>query len=81
MAAAKRFHEPIKEYFGSGIGLRLQNEDGKMALQIVDYFRKQGIVCLPVHDSFIIAKKHSGWLREVMQKEFYIRYGVAIGVH
>ena len=81
VAAAKQYHAPIKEFFGSGIGLKLQNEDGKMALAIVDYFCKQGIVCLPVHDSFIIAKKHADKLRDVMQAEFVGRYGITIGIH
>jgi hypothetical protein len=36
----------------------------------------EGIVVLPIHDSFIVAKKNEGRLREVMIDWYYDFFGV-----
>ena len=66
----KNHHPAIAKYFGSGIGLKLQNEDSLMALEIVHYFAKKGIACLPIHDSFIVQKQYENELRQIMEKTF-----------
>ena len=62
------YHRPIRQYLASGVGLRLQNRDGRMAIDILSHFAKRGIPVLPVHDSFIIATGYGDELKEVMQK-------------
>lgn len=66
----KEKHSPIAKYFGSGIGLKLQNEDSLMALEIVHHFASRGIPCLPVHDSFIVPSNFENDLREIMSATF-----------
>ena len=60
------YHRPIKQFLGSGIGLKLQNKDGRMAIDILTHFVKRGIAVLPVHDSFIIAAGFGDELKKVM---------------
>ena len=64
------YHRPIKQFFGSGVGLQLQNKDGRMAIDILSHFAKKGIPVLPVHDSFIITTGYGDELRTVMQKVY-----------
>ena len=77
----KQFHAPISKYFASGIGIKLQNMDAKIAMNIVDYFARKNIPCLPVHDSFIIEKYHQDELRCIMQKSFFDMFRAKIDVH
>ena len=62
------YHRPIKQFLGSGIGLKLQNKDGRMAIDILSHFAKKGIPVLPVHDSFIIAADFGNELKKVMSQ-------------
>jgi hypothetical protein len=56
--AAKKHHILISKYFGSGIGIKLQNYDAKIAVNVVSHFTAKGVPCLPIHDSFIIDKRY-----------------------
>lgn len=71
------FHKPIAHYFGTGAGLNLQKEDSDLAEQILLHFADKDVVCLPVHDSFVIHEEHQDELREVMHQVFIDKYGVA----
>ena len=64
------YHRPIRQFLGSGVGLKLQNRDGRMAIDVLSHFAKRGIPVLPVHDSFIIATGYGDELKEVMQKVY-----------
>ena len=66
----KEAHSPIGQYFHSGIGLRLQNIDGKIARKVLVHFAAKGVVSLPVHDSFVIRLEHTDELREVMKAAY-----------
>ena len=57
IAAAKQYHMPISDYFGSGIGIKLQNYDARIAGNVVSHFTAKGVPCLPLHDSFLIDKR------------------------
>jgi hypothetical protein len=66
-------HPKIAHLFHSGIGIKLQNLDAEMAMEVVEHFTiKHGVPCLSVHDSFIVASSHKGDLAvcmaEVMKK-------------
>ena len=64
------YHRPIRQYLGSGVGIKLQNRDGRMAIDILSHFANKGIPVLPVHDSFIIAASYGDELKDVMQKVY-----------
>jgi hypothetical protein len=63
-------HKRLKEYFNSGIGIRLHRRDSQIAESILKYFMKKDVACLCVHDSFIIEEKYQDELIYVMEKEY-----------
>lgn len=64
-------HEAIKNYFyNPGFGLHLQNLDSWIAENIINPLTEKGIVCLPIHDSFIVAKKYESKLKALMENVF-----------
>ena len=63
-------HPKIKQYFGSGRGVKLQYKDSQIAEQVMLNLASSNIVCLPVHDSFIVRMSHQIDLHEEMDKAF-----------
>lgn len=63
-------HTAIADDFGTGVGLHLQRKDSDLALTIIVNLMQQGIVALPVHDSFIVAQEH----QEILIGEMEIAY-------
>ena len=66
----KRRHKPIARYFHSGVGLELQAVDAGMAETVMRELRRDNIVALPIHDSFIVQERHRGHLEEAMADAF-----------
>ena len=64
-------HSPIKDYFHSGFGTRLQKIDSIMAGKVIETFTSNDIPVLSVHDSFVIHPKHSNELIRVMDSVIY----------
>jgi hypothetical protein len=62
----KSLHAPVAGLFHTGVGLELQRIDGDMAERVQISLLGKGIVCLPIHDSFIVAARHVDHLREAM---------------
>ena len=63
-------HPNIKKYFGSGRGIKLQFKDSQIAEQVMLNLARSNIVCLPVHDSFIVRMSNQIELNEAMDKVF-----------
>lgn len=63
-------HQSISRYFGSGKGLKLQNIDSEIALEVMYHFAKKDIPCLCIHDSFIVDKSYQNELDEVMKGKY-----------
>lgn len=53
-----------------GVGVMLQSLEGQIALDIMDAGAGEGIVVLPVHDSFIATEDNEEWLWEQMVKQW-----------
>ena len=70
LGAIKNHHRPIERFFHTGIGLTLQHIDSQMASHVVRSMLKQGIVCLPIHDSFIVRAGNQSQLLEVMEEAY-----------
>ena len=68
-------HAPIRKYFMSGAGRWLQYLDSLLALGIMKGLRSQGIVAIPIHDSFIVQDKHREDLRKVMKNVYCDHFG------
>ena len=81
IAAAKQYHTPISDCFGSGVGIKLQNYDAKIAVNIVSHFEEKNIPCLPIHDSFIVKKHHKQELKDVMFSAYKNLFNGEIKVH
>ena len=81
IAAAKQYHTPISDCFGSGIGIKLQNYDAQIALNVVSQFAARGIPCLPIHDSFIADKRYKDELRKAMISSYKSLFYGEIYVH
>ncbi len=67
----KEAHPRIADYFHSGAGRRLQNLDSQITEGILMIMTKEGIPCLPIHDSYIVPVQHEKQLREVMMSEYH----------
>ncbi len=68
---------PLVKHFGKGLGLVLQRADSELALDVLKRLDAQGIVALPVHDSFIVGTSHEQALFNAMQASFKDMFGGA----
>lgn len=73
-AIVKR-HEPIKDYFRTGYGLKLMFTDSEIASRIMLYYANKDIPCLSVHDSFIMHYGYEDELQEQMVKQYRVVTG------
>lgn len=68
------YHAGIKDYFYSDSGVKLQNMDAEIALDIMEELNKKGIPCYSIHDSFIVADDKKEILYQTMNEAFSKRY-------
>jgi len=73
--ALKKRHDPIKRHFLKGVGLKLMNQDSKVAEKVMLQMLKLGHVVLPVHDSFIVRNSASHELETIMKEVFEEEFG------
>ncbi len=67
----------FRQYFGSGVGLRLQRKDSDLAETVMLRFEAMGYACLPVHDSFIVHHGLQDELDQIMREAFEAEFGVS----
>ena len=63
-----KVHEPIKEYFFTEYGKELQRADSDIAEKVLVKLLNKGIVCLPVHDSFVVRNQDIAPLIKAMNE-------------
>ena len=66
----KATHPELYRELGNGIGLKSQFVDSQIAEQVMLRMLKEGTVCLPIHDSFIVRIGEQHRLCTVMKEEF-----------
>ncbi len=76
IAKLKMRHKPIAKHFSSNVGVKLQYEDSQIAERVMLTLAKQGIVALPIHDSFVVQARHEAALVEAMEQAFPWKCGV-----
>ena len=76
----KQAHKRIEKYFNTGIGVKLQFVDSRIAERILKHFTKKKIVCLCIHDSFIVEEQYQDELIEVMKREYKREIGFECGL-
>jgi len=75
--AIEEAHPAIRDYFYQrDLGLNLQQLDSIIAAGVMGDMYKAGIICLPIHDSFIVPAEHEDQLRTTMSKwwNYYCNY-------
>lgn len=68
-------HAPIADAFGTGAGLRLQRCESDLALDIVSELMNQSALALPIHDSFLVDRRHRFKTGVFMNKLYRARFG------
>jgi hypothetical protein len=63
-------HPLVKKIIGKGRGLKYQFIDSKIAESVMLKLLSQDIICLPVHDSFIVIADYEPQLRQAMVDAF-----------
>ena len=69
-------HDAIKNHFSADTGPKLQRLDSDICENIQLQFWQQDIPVLGVHDSFVIERKHTQNLKEIMEEVFYNKFKV-----
>ena len=75
-------HSEIAKYFcqGKKTGMEIMNKDAMIALDVVNYFAKQDIPILPIHDSFIVQEQHRRELYNTMKRVYRKHTGFRIQI-
>jgi hypothetical protein len=87
MSLIRNAYPQFKDIFcmGDGFGSALQYHDSELAADVLSVMIEKNIPCLPVHDSFIIAREHCGLLSDTMGDCFRSRFGtdglVPVGIN
>lgn len=69
LTAIEEAHPAIQDYFHHReLGLQLQQLDSLIAAAVLEDMYKSDIVCLPIHDSFIVQAQHEKALHNSMAK-------------
>ena len=68
--AVNKAHNKISKYFGTGIGLELMYLDSVIAEDVMLSLLREGVVVLPIHDSFIVRCGYELSLRAQMKSSF-----------
>ena len=68
--AVEEHFKDVGIWLASSRGTELQYIDSQMAGEVLSNLMGHGIICLPVHDSFIVSRKHEGVLREAMNSAY-----------
>ena len=70
LAVLEKQHEAVASAFYTGAGLRLQRRDADLMMRIERRCLDEGIVVLPVHDSFVVQQgRRSQRVSEIMEDE------------
>jgi hypothetical protein len=70
----KKHNKTIASYFSSNEGIKLQFIDSQIVERVVTSLMRQGIVSLPVHDSFLVAERYESELIEAMKEAFMWKF-------
>jgi hypothetical protein len=76
----KKTHPKVYERLADGIGLEAQYIDSQIAEAVILEMLKEGIVVLPIHDSFRVRAGYQQWVTKVMEAAFCDLTGAEISV-
>ena len=70
LALVLKTHTPIADKLTAGIGMKATYLDSQIAELVMRTMQEDGIVVLPIHDSFIVRTGYQRWLEVVMEAAF-----------
>jgi hypothetical protein len=70
MGRIEQVHAPINHHLRTDAGLRMQFTDSEIAERVMLKLMARNIVCLPIHDSFIVPAPFMGELQAAMESSF-----------
>lgn len=70
ISAFTKYHTKIRNYFFSDQGAYLQYLDSRIAERIMLTLAEDDIVCIPIHDSFIVQAIHKKVLKKAMIESY-----------
>lgn len=76
LRAYKHHLEEVAECFGRDLGLILQLGDSELAVSILGSLDMQGVIALPIHDSFMVQQRHQTKLLRTMEEIYHERFGL-----
>lgn len=71
LSEIKTAHVPIRNFFCSDAGGWLMSKDSRIIMEAILTLTRQGIPCLPVHDSIIGPEAHRETLCQAMDEAFF----------
>lgn len=80
LAAIEARHARIARHFRSGIGIQLQRRDADVAERVMLTLMDEGIVALPIHDSFLVPEGRQARLRQVMAEAYREEMGQDVAI-
>jgi hypothetical protein len=80
IAGVSAKHKAIKGFIGSGIGLQLQFIDSQICEHVLLDLMSKEIVALPIHDSFLVQRRHENELHQAMNEASKRTIGVEIPI-
>ncbi|MEW5686616.1 MAG: hypothetical protein AB1942_16995 [Pseudomonadota bacterium] len=73
--AVERHHAPVAHRFFKRQALALMNQDSRICAAIMAAGVRDGVIVLPIHDSFIVAEAQADWLRAQMVEAYRAELG------
>lgn len=67
LSKIREHNKEIAHYLCQGEGLRLQRIDSDLVMYVLSRLTELEVPCLPIHDSFIVAREDEGLLKEAME--------------
>ena len=77
----KSIHPKLYPLLQSDVGLKTQRLDSDIAEEVLLSFIKEGVTCLPIHDSFIVPAGYAWDLQQKLKEAFKKFVGVTTEVH
>ena len=78
LALVLKTHEPIADQLTAGIGMKATYLDSQIAELVIRTMQDDGIVALPIHDSFRVRAGYQQWLTTVMEAAFRAVTGATV---
>lgn len=74
--AIQRAHAPIRELFGTGVGLRFMYQESEVLIRVLLTLMDHGVVALPIHDCVLIPTSAADFAVGVMEQCYLEGVGV-----